>query len=61
MLEWLEVDSKVIRFLWLIPITKDEVQYKKENGIEFLENLFEASSFNYLDPFRRSVVPYIGI
>lgn len=28
-LEWLRADSKDVRFLWLISITKDEVQYKK--------------------------------
>ena len=54
--EWLEADSRSIRFLWLIPVTKDEVEYKKANGIESLENLFEEVSFNYIDPFRQSVV-----
>ncbi len=30
--------------------------YKKENGTEALESLFEKSSFNYTDPFRKSAV-----
>lgn len=55
-LEWLRTNSKDVRFLWLIPITKDEVQYKKIYGIESLESLFENSSFNYMDPFRESVI-----
>ena len=56
-LEWLEMDSRDIQFLWLIPITKDEVEYKKAKGLESLESLFENESFNYIDPFRHSVVP----
>ena len=54
--EWLNSYSYAVRFLWLIPITKDEVQYKKRFGIESLEELFEKSSFNYLDYTRDSVL-----
>lgn len=45
-----------LKFLWLIPITKDEVKYKKEYGIEALEKKFESTKFNYLDSSRTSVV-----
>lgn len=55
-LEWLETNFINIRFLWLIPITAEELQYKKDNGIEALENVFEETNFNYIDPFRNSVV-----
>lgn len=55
-LEWLEMKSMNIRFLWLIPITAEELQYKKDNGVEALENKFEEAEFNYIDPFRNSVV-----
>ena len=55
-LEWLEMKSMNIRFLWLIPITTEELQYKKDNGVEALENIFEEAEFNYIDPFRNSVV-----
>jgi hypothetical protein len=48
--------SMNIRFLWLIPITAEELQYKKDNGVEALENKFEETEFNYIDPFRNSVV-----
>ena len=60
-LEWLESESlesgdRRIQFLWLIPITSGEVEYKKAQGLEALETLFEEASFNYIDPFRESVV-----
>lgn len=29
---------------------------KKDNGVEALENIFEEAEFNYIDPFRNSVV-----
>jgi len=52
------VGLKGIRFLWLLPITKEEVEYKKKNGLGALEKRFEDNrkSFNYLDPERLSVV-----
>lgn len=53
-LEWLEDPS--VRFLWLIPVTEAEVSFKKEAGIEELEQRFETTQFDYLDPFRASVV-----
>ena len=53
-LEWM-VEPKV-RFLWLIPVTGAEVQYKKAHGMDALEQKFEELGFNYLDPQRASVV-----
>jgi hypothetical protein len=53
-LEWL--DSPRVRFLWLIPVTLAEVEFKKVHGLERLEEEFEKQSFNYLDPHRPSVV-----
>lgn len=41
---------------WLLPITRSEVDFKKENGLDALESLFEASGFDYLEPLRRPVV-----
>jgi hypothetical protein len=55
-LEWFEVSQRRIRFLWLIPITADEVAFKKAQGLDALEDRFEAVGFNYLDPERSSVV-----
>jgi hypothetical protein len=45
-----------IEFLWLLPITKKERDFKKANGLEALERRFEAAQFNYVDPTRKSVV-----
>jgi hypothetical protein len=53
-LEWSEAPR--IRFLWLIPITEAELQYKKASGLEALEQKFEELQFDYLDPLRPSVV-----
>jgi hypothetical protein len=39
---------------WLIPITSTEWEYKRANGVEALETLFELGKLNYLDPSRPS-------
>jgi hypothetical protein len=54
--ENLQAELKNIRFLWLIPITISEKNYKKQNGLEALEQKFDESYFNYLDPYRESVI-----
>ena len=43
-------------FTGLIPITAAERNYKKENGVEALETLFEEHSLDYLNPSRASLV-----
>lgn len=48
--------KSVLRFYWLIPITPAEREYKKVHGREMLEEQFEKAQFNYLDPFRASIV-----
>jgi hypothetical protein len=53
-LEWLA--NPEVRFLWMIPITDAEVQFKKRHGMEALEQRFEEAQFDFLDPFRASVV-----
>lgn len=55
-LEWMQAEEFQVRFLWLVPITQREVDYKKEHGLEALESKLEAASFNYLDSKRPSVV-----
>lgn len=54
-LEYGEFQCKPVRFLWLIPITENELKYKKLNGAEALELLFEKPGFDYNDPMRPSV------
>jgi len=44
------------RFLWLVPITQEELDLKKKNGVEALESKFEEVQFDYADFFRQSVV-----
>ena len=43
-------------FYWLIPITKQERAHKVRHGVESLEDRFEQSNFDYLNPLRQSVV-----
>jgi hypothetical protein len=52
--EWLREPK--VRFLWLIPVTSGEVAFKNEHGVDALEERFEESQFNYLDPGRAPVV-----
>ena len=56
-LELLKIDNeKITHFYWLIPVTEAEIHFKKEFGVEKLEVIFEKESFNYIDPFRKSVI-----
>jgi hypothetical protein len=55
-LENATVQGADVRVLWLIPITKDERDFKKTRGLEALEQLFEKRNFNYVNPARPSVV-----
>lgn len=55
-LESLPFQKDIIKCYWLIPITKAEVEYKRTQGIDKLEALFETSRFDYLDPHRKSLI-----
>lgn len=55
-LEILDLGTTKGRFLWLIPLTPEEVEFKKRYGLEALEAKFEEAKFDYLDPYRHSVV-----
>lgn len=55
-LEWLDLGEQKVRFLWLVPITQQEAEYKKKYGLEALEEEFDKVDFNYLNPERESVV-----
>lgn len=54
-LEWVRIAGAATRFLWLIPITSAEVELKRREGLDALEERFEAAQFDYLDPARPSV------
>jgi hypothetical protein len=55
-LEILDLAASKTRFLWLVPITAREKNFKKEHGIEALEEAFELAGLNYADPTRASIV-----
>lgn len=54
-LEHLNTSDGDVRFLWLVPITKSEVEFATKSGLDALERRFEEASFNYLDPMRSPV------
>lgn len=54
--ELYQIEMKKIQFLWLIPITASERNYKMQYGLEMLEQKFEEIHLNYLDPYRKSAV-----
>jgi len=55
-LEWLLLREVKVRCLWIIPVTTSEVEFKHARGMEALESKFEETQFNYLDPYRKSVI-----
>ena len=55
-LEWLLLRDQKVRFLWVLPITNAEVDFKRTAGLEALESRFENAKLDYLDPYRPSVV-----
>ena len=55
-LEILELGEKIVNCYWFIPITEKERDYKIENGVEELEQLFEDKKLDYLNPNRKGLV-----
>lgn len=50
-------DGSVTRqILWLIPITEAERELRIESGLEALEEQFDYTQFNYLNPWRPCTV-----
>lgn len=45
-----------VRFLWLLPITRAEREFKKARGTGALKQRFEEAQLDVLDPRRASVV-----
>lgn len=45
-----------INCLWFIPITKEELDFKNEFGLESLEQSFADAEFNFLHYFRESTI-----
>jgi hypothetical protein len=55
-LEKCTVSGRTVNCYWLIPITQQERDFKKQEGPEALEIRFEEAVVNYLDPERECVV-----
>ncbi|MBX9950340.1 MAG: suppressor of fused domain protein [Candidatus Obscuribacterales bacterium] len=55
-IDTLEIDADEVQFLWLIPITEAEREYKKKHGFEALEEKFARADMACEDPQRKSVV-----
>lgn len=50
------VGDRHIDFLWLLPITKAEREFKIAHGLEALEQRFEDGDLRYWDVHRSSIV-----
>jgi hypothetical protein len=55
-LEHCELPDRHVQVLWLIPISQAEQAFAREHGVNALEQRLEETKFDYLDPFRTSVV-----
>jgi hypothetical protein len=57
-LEYLHLPSadQCTRFLWLLPITEAELDYKQQFGVEALEQKFDEEQVDYLSASRLSVI-----
>jgi hypothetical protein len=55
-LEELHVGPRQVSCYWLVPITKAERDFKRDFGVEALEELFDQVPLDYLAPSRASVV-----
>jgi hypothetical protein len=56
-LEHCQLSGHHVQVLWVIPIHESERAFAIAEGLDALEQRFEETSFDYLDPFRPSVVP----
>lgn len=54
-LERCEVEGRLIRFLWLLPITAGEADLARRDGVDALERLLEQNEINPIAPTRPSV------
>jgi len=48
--------GKIIQFLWLLPITSEEVDFLNQNGLEALERKFDENEIDAIKIKRKSVV-----
>jgi len=55
-LETLKIEGEEIKFYWLIPVTEQEVEYRKSHGTDALEDMFEEKGLDYINPGRASLI-----
>lgn len=55
-LEICEISEPTVQILWLVPVTKAEVNFAAANGVEELEQLLDASGIDVASSTRRSLV-----
>ena len=55
-LEWLRSEALTVQLLWALPITPAEAAFAEQNGVEELEQRFDAAKVHYWDPLRHSAV-----
>jgi hypothetical protein len=55
-LEQLTLENKKVTFLFCIPISDKELQYKQENGDDALESLLQEHEIDFYDINRKSVI-----
>jgi hypothetical protein len=55
-LEICQLGEQHLHVFWLLPITPQERAFKVANGLEELEQRFEAAGLQYANPLRSSVV-----
>jgi hypothetical protein len=54
-LETLSLPQGEMKCYWLIPVTEQEIAFRKARGTEALENLFEEAQLDYANPSRSSL------
>ena len=55
-LEDFTINNSLVKNYWLIPVTEREVEFKKKNGAESLEDKFEETQFDFINPSRLSII-----
>src|ERR1700761_1678973 len=53
-LQTCHVGDRHVDFLWLLPITQEERDFRAAHGLEALESLFDERELRYWDPHRPS-------
>lgn len=50
------LDDKAITWLMLVPISDQEYEYARDNGVEALEQIFEEKGIDIFNMWRKSVI-----